>query len=166
MPEDYRPTEPVYTDELHARVPPDDGPAAPPPPERSPKGRSLLWVGVVVLVFLAVPLFANFATRTPVRAKAPVASAPVASAPAVEAASAVEAPRAEVQSQPATPVPDRPAPLPARALPDPARQVVTKCIERGRVVYTQTGDCTGSVSAVPIDTGKNVVGPGREASRP
>lgn len=161
MPEDYRPTEPVYTYESQGQVPPEDDVAPPPPPERSPKNRSLLWVGVVVLVFMAVPLFANFATRTPVRAKAPVASAPV-----VEAASAVEAPPAEVRSEPATPVPDRPAPLPARALPDPARQVVTKCIERGRVVYTQTGECTGSMSAVPIDTGKNVVGPTRDAARP
>jgi hypothetical protein len=34
------------------------------------------------------------------------------------------------------------------------------------VVYTQTGECSGSVSAVPIDAGKNVVGPTRDASRP
>ena len=43
---------------------------------------------------------------------------------------------------------------------DPTRQMITKCYEKGRVVYTQTGACTGSMSAVPIDTGKNVVGPG------
>jgi len=27
------------------------------------------------------------------------------------------------------------------------------------VVYTQTGHCAGSMTAVPIDTSKNVVGP-------
>jgi hypothetical protein len=47
---------------------------------------------------------------------------------------------------------------------DPTRQVITKCYEKGRVVYTQTGACTGSMSAVPIDTGKNVVGPGGAAT--
>jgi hypothetical protein len=41
--------------------------------------------------------------------------------------------------------------------------MVTKCIERGRVVYSQTGECAGSVTAVPIDADKNVVGADRPA---
>jgi hypothetical protein len=41
--------------------------------------------------------------------------------------------------------------------------MVAKCIERGRVVYSQTGECAGSVTAVPIDADKNVVGTDRPA---
>ena len=163
MPEDYRPTEPVHVYESHGEVPrPVDDDEFQPPrrPERSGKNNSLLWIGVVVLVFMAVPLFANFANRTPARAKAPAAaSAPLAVA---EPASA-ERPAPEQPT--AAQVPDRPAPLPARPPADPTKQMVTKCIERGRVVYTQTGECAGSVSAVPIDASKNVVGPGRDAPR-
>ena len=158
MADDYRPTEPVQVYEPHAQTPP---PAADDeaPPERTWKENPLLWIGVVVLVFMAVPLFANFSARAP-RAAAKPASAPVV---------AVEPP-AEDTAPPAPPearqVLDRPAPLPARAPVDPTRQTVTKCVDRGRVVYTQTGECSGSVSAVPIDAGKNVVGPTRDASRP
>jgi hypothetical protein len=42
--------------------------------------------------------------------------------------------------------------------------MVTKCLENGRVIYTQTGHCGGSVSAVPIDADKNVLGPDRAAT--
>jgi hypothetical protein len=167
MPQDYRPTEPVQAFEATVQLPPDDDlppelPPELPPPERGPRRSSLVLVGVVVLVFMAVPLLANLATRSPERAKTPAASEPVAT---VQSPPPAAAP-APQRSEPAPVVPDRPAPTPARALPDPSRQMVTKCIEHGRVVYTQTGDCSGSVSAVPIDTGKNVVGPSRDATRP
>ncbi|HET7528402.1 MAG TPA: hypothetical protein VFK10_20860 [Burkholderiaceae bacterium] len=150
MAEEYRPTEPVNVYEA---------PAPPPPPAREGKQNSLLWVAVVVAVFMAVPFLANWATRTK-RVVAP--SAQAASAPA-----APEQAVAEPVAPPANPapaVPDRPAPVPARAPAEPGRQMVTKCLENGRVVYTQTGQCAGSVSAVPIDTSKNVVGPGAAAS--
>jgi len=156
---DYRPTEPVMVYEPHQPQP--DPHAEQAPPERTWKDHPVLWICVVVAVFMAVPFFANRATRVPVAAKpAEQASAPSADVepPAVAegAAPQPEAPRT------ATP---RSTPVPVRAAPDPARQMVTKCVERGRVVYTQTGQCEGSVSAVPIDTGKNVVGPGTEPSR-
>jgi hypothetical protein len=43
--------------------------------------------------------------------------------------------------------------------------MVAKCIERGRVVYSQTGECAGSVTAVPIDADKNVVGADDQPAR-
>jgi hypothetical protein len=152
MPEDYRPTEPVNVFEEHV-------PASPPPPG-SGRNNSLLWVAVVVAVFMAVPFLASWATRTPRTVAAPT---PAASAPAPEQA-VTERATPPLSSTPAPP--DRPAPLPARPPADPTRQVVTKCVEGGRIVYTQTGHCAGSVSAVPIDANKNVVGPGADASRP
>ena len=163
MADDYRPTEPVETFESvePAMRPPEA--IEPLLPPRSWKENSLLWIGVVVAVFMAVPFLASWATRTPPAAgarNAQAASAPSAAPEPVAAESAAPQPNA-----PAAAVPDRPAPLPARALADPGRQVVTKCVDRGRVVYTQTGECAGSVSAVPIDTSKNVVGPGGAASR-
>jgi hypothetical protein len=160
MADDYRPTEPVMVYEPHQQVPFDTVDQA--PPERTWKESPLLWIAVVVVVFMAVPFFANWGARTSAAAKArhaQAASAPVA-APE-EAATESVTPEG---SAPAA-VADRPAPLPARALADPARQMVSKCVENGRVVYTQTGQCAGSVTAVPIDTSKNVVGPGGAASR-
>ncbi|HEX6019955.1 MAG TPA: hypothetical protein VFZ28_17810 [Burkholderiaceae bacterium] len=166
MPEDYRPTEPVHSYEF-AQVPPGDELPAPPPGK--PRRSSLWWIAVVVAVFMAVPLLASLSTRTPVRARAPAASEPVAAAePATEApARTVPATVRAVQApaRAAPEVPDQAAPAPTRVLPEPDRQMVTKCVERGRVVYTQTGECDGSVSAVPIDPGKNVVGPARAAPR-
>jgi len=168
MPEDYRPTEPVHSYEF-AQVPPDDERPAPPTPSGQPRRSSLWWIAVVVAVFMAVPLLASLSTRSPVRAKAPTASEPVVAADAPSAAPARAVPAtvrvAPASASPAPEVPDRPAPAPARPLPEPDRQMVTKCVERGRVVYTQTGECGGSVSALPIDPGKNVVGPARDAPR-
>lgn len=166
MADDYRPTEPVNVYEA-VDPPPEhiwkDEVAEPLRPERTWKDNPLLWIGVVVLVFMAVPFLANMATRVP----------KVTHKPATEAASAppstsepTDADAASAQrSAPAT-VADRPAPLPARAPADPSRQMVTKCVENGRVVYTQTGQCAGSVTAVPIDPGKNVVGPSESPARP
>jgi hypothetical protein len=46
---------------------------------------------------------------------------------------------------------------PRPAEPDP-RQIVIKCMEPGgRIVYTQTGACTGNMVPVPIDADKNLV---------
>jgi len=168
MPDDYRPTQPGDAFEATVQLPPDDYDVPPeplpemPPAEQGPRRSSLVWVGIVVVVFMAVPLLASLSTRTAPRAKAPAASEPVA---AVEPDAASPAAAPAERSAPAAPIPDRPAPMPARALADPQRQVVTKCIDRGRVVYTQTGECTGSMTAVPIDTSKNVVGPGRDGTR-
>jgi len=164
MPEDYRPTEPVHSYEFAQLLPGDEPPA---PPPGKPRRSSLWWIAAVVAVFMAVPLLASLSTRTPVRARAPAASEPVAAAePASEApARAVPATVRAAPVRAAPEVPDRAAPAPARALPEPDRQMVTKCVERGRVVYTQTGECDGSVSALPIDPGKNVVGPARDAPR-
>lgn len=163
MADDYRPTEPVQVYETFE--PPIKAEEAVEQllPPRSWKENPLLWIGLVVAVFMAVPFLANRAARAPssvnARAAQP-ASAPV-EAP-VEATTENATPE---RSTPPANVPDRPAPLPARAVADPGRQMVTKCIDRGRVVYTQTGECAGSVSAVPIDTSKNVVGPSGAASR-
>jgi len=157
--DDYRPTEPVMVYEPHQQLPPEP-PEEHKPPERSWKENPLLWICVVVAVFMAVPFFAYRSARVTAAAKTPVqASAPAAEAEPPVAESApppAEAPRT------ATP---RATPVPVRAAPDTTRQMVTKCVERGRVVYTQTGRCDGSVSAVPIDAGKNVVGPGADATR-
>ncbi len=176
MPEDYRPTEPVHSYEF-AQVPPDDEPPvhAPGPAAHSP---SLWWIAAVVAVFMAVPLLANLSARAPLHAAARAASAPaaapeaapVASAPVrpaqAAAPAAVQAVPPAVQAGPATmrAGPEQTA-RPAPALPESERQMVTKCVERGRVVYTQTGECVGSVSALPIDTSKNVVGPARNTPR-
>jgi hypothetical protein len=162
MPEDYRHTEPVEVPETLVPKRPEEA-VEQLLPERTWKDNPLLWIGVVVAVFMAVPFLANWATRTPPGAGARNAQAASAPPAAPEPLAAEGATPQRTASAPA--VPDRPAPLPARALADPGRQMVTKCVERGRVVYTQTGECAGSVSAVPIDTSKNVVGPGGAASR-
>jgi len=163
MAEDYRPTEPVDSYEsVGPRMRPEET-VEQLLPARTWRDNPLLWIGLVVAVFMAVPFLANWATRTPPGAgarNAQAASAP----PAASEPVAVEGATPH-RNTPASAVPDRPAPLPARALADPGRQMVTKCVEGGRVVYTQTGECAGSVSALPIDTSKNVVGPGGAASR-
>jgi hypothetical protein len=130
-------------------------------PPRTWKENPMIWIGLVVAMFLAVPLLASMATSGKSTAKrAPAAAA--ASTPA--------------DTEPAAPAVTNTAPTPAPVVPsdappalraqtnDPTRQVITKCYEKGRVVYTQTGACTGSMSAVPIDTGKNVVGTGGAAA--
>jgi len=162
MPEDYRHTEPVQVYETFAPPQPEEA-AEPQLPARTWKEDPLLWIVVVVAVFMAVPFLASWATRMPLGSAARSAQAGSAPLAASEPATAeVATPRGGV---PPEAMPDRPAPLPARAPADPARQTVTKCVENGRVVYTQTGECAGSVSAVPIDTRKNVIGAGGAASR-
>ncbi|HEU5295329.1 MAG TPA: hypothetical protein VFU71_11105 [Burkholderiaceae bacterium] len=160
--DDYRPTEPVMVYEPHGQ-PAAEPPPVPTLPERTWKDNPLLWICVVVVVFMAVPFFAYRSTRV----SAPAKPAVQASAPAAEAEQPVATETAPPSQQPEAPrtATPRSTPVPVRAAPDAGRQMVTKCVERGRVVYTQTGECAGSVSAVPIDTGKNVVGPGGEPQR-
>ena len=138
-------------------------------PPRTWKENPMIWIGLVVAMFLAVPLLASMATSgKPAAKRAPAAaaaSAPADTAPAPPAvtttATPTAAPVVDNRAPTTAPVVPRDAPPALRAQTnDPTRQVITKCFENGRVVYTQTGACTGSMSAVPIDTGKNVVGPG------
>jgi len=156
MVDDYRPTEPVESYEAVEPMPPEAA-IEQLLPDRTWKDNPLLWIGVVVAVFMAVPFLANWATRAPTAAR----NAAAASAPLVAPEQAATENATPERSSPD--VVDRPAKLPARPPAEPGRQMVTKCLENGRVVYTQTGQCAGSVSAVPIDTGKNVVGPGGAA---
>lgn len=139
-------------------------------PPRTWKENPMIWIGLVVAMFLAVPLLASMATRDAPKARQPAAAAaastpaePVAVEPAV---TTTVTPTVVPANTPPSPAPklasDAPPALRAQAT-DPTRQMITKCYEKGRVVYTQTGACTGSMSAVPIDTGKNVVGPGTAA---
>ena len=138
------------------------------------KENPLIWIALVVAMFLAVPLLASMSTRGGTPAKRPpaaaAASAPVedvspAAAPIAAPPTATVVPANTAPSPPAAFASDVPPAMRAQAT-DPTRQMVTKCYEKGRVVYTQTGACTGSMSAVPIDTGKNVVGPGTGAPAP
>lgn len=133
-------------------------------PEGTWKDNPLVWIALVVAMFMAVPLLANMATRDKLAPK-PRAAAP-ASAPEESTPAPVVLPAAAPAPVNTSTAPSPPAPnvnqLPPNLRPqtDASRQMVTKCYENGRVVYTQTGACTGSMTAVPIDTGKNVVGPG------
>jgi hypothetical protein len=145
------------------------------PPEPAPviehtwRNNPLLWVAVVVLVFLAVPLLVECSRNG--RLERAAAKSAQAAASAAEAAPEVAEPAAppstEPQPQPSPGVVvTRPAGQPPHPGTEGPRQMITKCIERGRVVYTQTGDCTGSVTAVPIDADKNVVGTDRPGAKP
>jgi hypothetical protein len=141
-------------------------------PPRTWKENPLIWIGLVVAMFLAVPLLASLASGGSTKKRAPAAaaaSAPADPAPAAPAAVSTAAPSVVPTDKAPSPAPvvssDAPPALRAQSS-DPTRQVITKCYENGRVVYTQTGACTGSMSAVPIDTGKNVVGPGGAAAAP
>jgi len=138
-------------------------------PPRTWKENPLIWIALVVAMFLAVPLLASMATRgkavAPAKARAETtASQPAAAEPEPPAAvpTATPATATVAPARPQAPVSELPPNL--RPQTDAARQMITKCYENGRVVYTQTGACTGSMTAVPIDTGKNVVGPGNAAA--
>jgi hypothetical protein len=132
-------------------------------PARTWNENPLIWIALVVAVFMAVPFLANWATRDPVVVKTRPSEPAAASAPASAPAQAGAENATTPARSPATANPAAPQAL--RTQNDPARQMITKCIERGRVVYTQTGECAGSVTAVPIDADKNVVGPNSGASR-
>ena len=136
-------------------------------PARTWKESPLIWIALVVAMFMAVPLLANMATRdspakpSKARAEATATNPPADAAPQAEAVPVVAPSPAPARAMVA-PTPGNVSELPPNLRPqtDASRQMITKCYENGRVVYTQTGKCTGSMTAVPIDTGKNVVGPG------
>ncbi|MFO1217800.1 MAG: hypothetical protein U1E89_05375 [Burkholderiaceae bacterium] len=137
---------------------PHDAPLAPPPP-REWYESPLLWAGVVVVVLLSIPALleltggsrkaaANKTAAPTGLLPLPPASVPVAKGP--EPSIGGTAPGAPPRATP----PSVAAPRPA----EDARQMVIKCREpNGRIVYTQTGACTGSMVPVPIDADKNVV---------
>jgi hypothetical protein len=138
-------------------------------PARTWKENPLVWIALVVAMFMAVPLLASLTTRDK-----PVAPKPRAEASPPAQEESTPAPVAVPTAAPA-PTNGNTAPSPPAAnvnqLPpnlrpqtDASRQMIAKCYENGRVVYTQTGACTGSMTAVPIDTGKNVIGPGGAAA--
>lgn len=111
--------------------------------ERGWRHNPLVWIAMVVAMFIAVPLLASWSSE---RRAAAVARPQPASAAGAAAALA-----------PASgPLPALP-PTAIKPQAEPSRQMVTKCVERGRVIYTQTGECNGSVTVVPIDADKNVV---------
>ena len=142
-------------------------------PERTWKENPLIWIALVVAMFMAVPLLTSIATRD--KAVTPKARVQTVTEPPVEVsapAPAVVVPAVAPATVNANAAPSPPAPnvnqLPPNLRPqtDASRQMITKCYENGRVVYTQTGACTGSMTAVPIDTGKNVIGPGNAPAPP
>lgn len=138
--------------------------------EDSWRSKPWLWVAAVVLVLLSVPLLAEVFKGRGLEQRAAAARAAAAQASAAASAAADEPAPALAQPTAGATVAEpqpareqgvvviRPQGQPPRSLNDGPRQLVTKCIERGRVVYTQTGECAGSVTAVPIDADKNVVG--------
>ncbi|MBL8319263.1 MAG: hypothetical protein JNJ42_12705 [Burkholderiaceae bacterium] len=159
-----------------------------PPPESDERSRAsatvlparewyespLLWAGVVVVVLLSIPMLLELSggsRNKPTDAKAnaptdllPLPPAPKPSVPAGPQPSiGGTAPGAPPRATPPSVVTPRPTD------PDP-RQIVIKCMEPGgRIVYTQTGACTGNMVPVPIDADKNVVdspAPKRAASGP
>jgi len=141
-------------------VPP---PPPPPPldglPERTWFEKPPFWVAVVVLMLLSIPMLAECTSRrgkvaTPVARPAPLSAVPSAPASPVAPVVGTEGGRAEGAPPRATP-PSVVNPRPNAA--EPNKQMVTKCVENGRVIYTQTGACTGSMVPVPIDTDKNLV---------
>lgn len=135
--------------------------------ERTWRNNPMLWVAVVVVVFLAVPLLVQCSRNDRIdRATAKRAQQPPAAASEAvpEAVLPIDSANAETPPRPSQGVVvTRPAGQPPHPVADGPRQLITKCIERGRVVYTQTGECAGSVTAVPIDADKNVVGADRPA---
>jgi hypothetical protein len=154
----------------------DDDELPPAPPraamveveQNSWRHNPLVWVLLVVAMFLSVPLLSECShgtrrERAVKPAEAASVAEPAAAAQASDPPAVVEAARPPTASL-ATPKNVQAAPGPPA---DGTRQMITKCVERGRIVYTQTGECSGNVSAVPIDTDKNVVGndkPAREGA--
>jgi len=147
--------------------PPPDGDErarapAPALPEREWHESPLLWVGVVVVLLLSIPMLLELSGGS--RNKAgdgkpsaptdllPLPPAPQPSVPAGPQPSiGGTAPGAPPRAAPPSVVTPRPTE------PD-ARQIVIKCMEPGgRIVYTQTGACTGNMVPVPIDADKNLV---------
>ena len=104
-------------------------------PPRTWKENPLLWIGVVVAVFMAVPFLASWATRVPL---------PPAGAAAQPTNAPVEP--AQATSELARPQPDAtaaasPQPAPARTVEpsDSSRQLITKCVEAVRSTRRPAG---------------------------
>lgn len=150
--------------------PPPDGDGrsrAPSPvlPEREWYESPLLWAGVVVVVLLSIPMLLELSSGSRKlagaggKASAPTGLLPLPPAPQPSVPAGPQpsiggtAPGAPPRATPPSVVTPRPAE------PD-SRQIVIKCMEPGgRIVYTQTGACTGNMVPVPIDADKNVVDP-------
>ena len=122
----------------------------------------LLWVGVVVVLLLSIPMLLELSSSS----RRQAAAAGKASAP-TDLLPLPPAPQAPVSAAPQPSIGGTAPGAPPRATPaltaprqteaDP-RQVVIKCMEPGgRIVYTQTGACTGNMVPVPIDTETNLV---------
>ena len=131
------------------------------------------WMAVVALVLLSVPMLRECSKgRQLARAATAVGAAQAAAAAAsanAEAEAAIAQPAVPPAAEPPPARPPgveitRPQGQAPPSMTGGSRQTVTKCIERGRVVYSQTGECAGSVTAVPIDADKNVVGTERPAT--
>lgn len=150
----------------------DAEPELPPPTDIEPAQREWyespwLWAAGVVVLLLSIPLLLEVtsggrkaaATSKPLADPAALAASEAAAAPVAEPTAAApvtsfESPRAAEGGPPPRATPPSVVPRP----PEPARQMVIKCMEKGgRIVYTQTGACTGSMVPVPIDADKNVV---------
>ena len=133
-------------------------------PEREWYESPLLWVGLVVVLLLSIPMLLELSSGSRAKPAAGTASAPTGLLPL---------PPAPQPSVPAGPQPSiggtapgaPPRATPPSVVPRPmvepdSRQIVIKCMEPGgRIVYTQTGACTGNMVPVPIDADKNVVDP-------
>jgi len=157
----FVPTQPAAThadpDDLHR-----EGGAADAEPGRN---NALISVILVVAMFLAVPLLTECSMDGRVGRDAAAKSVPASAVAQPPVQPPAATPDAAVPTSPQpTGAPVRTGAQPARPAADDARSMVTKCLENGRVIYTQTGHCGGSVSAVPIDADKNVVGPDRAAT--
>lgn len=136
-------------------------------PARTWQDSPAVWIALVAAVLIAVPFMADWATRGDALTPPGQHAAPAASG-TPDAAAIYAPPRGTAVEH--SDSGNRNSAAPAAAVPphlrqtDSGRQMITKCFEGGRVVYTQTGTCAGSVTAVPIDANKNVVGPGSAAA--
>jgi len=122
----------------------------------------LLWAGVVVVVLLSIPMLLELSSggrkqaAVGGKASAPTDLLPLPPAPQ---ASVSAAPQPSIGgTAPGAPPRATPALIAPRPPEVDPKQVVIKCMEPGgRIVYTQTGACTGNMVPVPIDTEKNLV---------
>lgn len=123
----------------------------------------LLWAGVVVVVLLSIPMLLELSSGSRKQAAAgsgkPSAPTDLLPLPASPRASVSAAPQPSIGgTAPGAPPRATPALIAPRPPEPDTRQMVIKCMEPGgRIVYTQTGACTGNMVPVPIDTGKNLV---------
>lgn len=145
--------------------PDDDAPSRarePALPAREWYESPLLWAGVVVVVLLSIPMLLELSSGGRKQAAAGgKASAPtdLLPLPPTPQASVSAAPQPSIGgTAPGAPPRATPALIAPRPQEPDSRQMVIKCMEPGgRIVYTQTGACTGNMVPVPIDADKNLV---------